>query len=64
MTFPVVGEQDPPQVRVAVENDAEKVECLPLMPVGGFPDRLDGAAWGLSAVTSVLSTILWSRLVE
>ena len=37
--FPRVLEQDPPQVRVAVEMDPEHVEALALHPVGAAVDR-------------------------
>ena len=38
MTLPIVGHQDAPQVGVAAEVDAEHVEHLPLVPVGGRED--------------------------
>ena len=46
---PVVGEQDPAQVRVAAEGDAEEVEGLALVPVGHGPEPLDGVDAGLLA---------------
>ena len=38
MAFPVLGHQQPPQVAVPVEDDAEQVPHLALEPVGGRPD--------------------------
>src|SRR5581483_1183294 len=39
MSLPVVGEQDPREVRMAIEDDAVEVEGLPLVPVGGGEQR-------------------------
>src|SRR5215210_4109390 len=41
VALPVVGHQDPAQVRVAREADAHHVPRLSLVPVGGRPDRDD-----------------------
>src|SRR5919107_532662 len=40
--LPVVGQEDAAQVRVTVEDDAEHVERLALVPVGRAPDGNDG----------------------
>src|SRR5439155_136324 len=45
MAFPVLGEQDPPEVRMALEADAERVVALALQPVGAaVAPRQRGAA--------------------
>ncbi len=41
MAFPFIGQQDAPQVRMTLEADAEKIEILALVPIGGGPDRED-----------------------
>src|SRR5436309_15975824 len=38
MSLPLVGEQNAPQVRVPFEGNPQKIEGLPLMPVGSAPD--------------------------
>src|SRR5215210_3228078 len=38
VAFPIVGQQDATQIRVAVEMDAEQVKGLTLMPVGCSPN--------------------------
>jgi hypothetical protein len=39
MTFPIRGEEDPPQIRVPIEDNPHEIECLPLVPIGSPPDR-------------------------
>src|SRR5262245_33661065 len=41
MPLPVVRQQDPRQIRMAGERDAEHVEGLALVPVRGLPDGGD-----------------------
>src|SRR3990172_1980734 len=41
MPFPVLGQQDPAEIGVAGEGDAEQVVTLPLVPVRSVPDRHD-----------------------
>ncbi len=41
MGLEAVPGENPPQVMVAFEDDAEQVEDLTLHPVGAFPDRND-----------------------
>src|SRR6478735_640997 len=41
MALPVLGHQDPDEVRVAAEDDPHQVERLALEPVGGRPDGDD-----------------------
>src|SRR5512139_1752109 len=36
--LPLVGQENPPQVRMPLEGDSQQVEGLPLVPVGGAPD--------------------------
>src|SRR6266571_7178671 len=38
MALPLVGHQDPPQIRMALERDPEQIKRLPFVPVGGAPD--------------------------
>ena len=51
---PVFGAEDPPGVRVAVEDDAEQVEDLAFVPVGGGPDIRDGGQVGVVALDAHL----------
>src|SRR3972149_3778163 len=37
MSFPVFGHQDPTEIGMSRESDAEHVEDLALMPIGGGP---------------------------
>src|SRR5579864_5382569 len=41
MTLPVAGHENTPQVGMIAEPDAEHVEDLALIPVGGTPDAGD-----------------------
>src|SRR5207248_5248102 len=49
VAFPVVLEQDPHEIRMAVEADAHQVELLALVPVGGRPHAYD-ARHGLAVI--------------
>src|SRR5687767_7519492 len=49
MPEPVVGHHEPPQVRMAVEADAEQIEHLALVPVGARDDRRDARRLGVRA---------------
>src|SRR5262245_22156832 len=42
MTDETVVGQDPPQIRMPLEQDAVEVERLALVPIGRGPDRVDG----------------------
>ena len=44
--FPILGHQDPPEVGVAVEHDAEQIEELALRPVRRRPDARHASARG------------------
>src|SRR4030066_31131 len=46
MSHPVVGHQNPAQIRMAGEGDSEKVEEFPLVPVGGGKHRLEAGELG------------------
>src|SRR5262249_35330156 len=43
VALPVIGAQDPSQVGMPVENDAEHVIGLTLVPIGGRPEIPDAA---------------------
>src|SRR6185436_8546307 len=38
MSLPIVGQQDPSQIRMAVEDHAKQIECLALVPVCCLPN--------------------------
>ena len=42
VAFPVVPEEEPPEVRMADELDAEEVVCLPFIEVRPFPQVMHG----------------------
>jgi len=42
VTFPIVGAQDPAEIGVAREIDAEEIKGFTLVPVGGGPEVGDG----------------------
>src|SRR6185503_11530641 len=46
MSLPVLGKENPPQVRMALEADTEHVVALALHPVGAAPDGGEGRARG------------------
>jgi len=42
LSLPVVGEKDARQIGMVREGDAEEIESLPFVPVGGGPNLADG----------------------
>src|SRR5918992_3452602 len=49
MTLPIIGEEDPSQVRMPLEPNAEEVVRLSLVPVGCAPEQGHrGKAWALT----------------
>src|SRR5262245_44891031 len=56
MTVPVFRHQQPPEVRVAVERDAEEIPYLPLEPVGRRPDVADRREMRVASVEADLQS--------
>src|SRR5690348_14707165 len=63
MALPVLGHQQPLEVRVAVEDDPHQVELLALVPVAGRPDR-DDARDALALVGPALEARAWRSLAQ
>jgi hypothetical protein len=45
-SFPFGGEENSPQIRMAVEGDPEQIKDFPFHPVGPFPNRKNGGDAG------------------
>src|SRR5579859_4626895 len=64
VALPVVGEHDPPQVRVALKLDAKQVKDLALVPIGGRYERGDARRLTIGARFEPQPRVVFQRVEQ